>query len=158
MLRNRSYQPELLDNDNIPVKDLYQNLVELNIINTWLGGHDITLAGMTQIIKGSNKTSFTVADVGCGGGDNLKALAKWGRKYGIQLKFTGIDLKQDCITFGQENCKDFPEINFICSDYKHVDENFDIVMCALFCHHLNDQQMVEYLKWSYSHANIGCFI
>lgn len=41
-LKLRSYQKELLDGDNIPFDDIKQNMKELNIINTLLGGHDIS--------------------------------------------------------------------------------------------------------------------
>ncbi|NJL75939.1 MAG: hypothetical protein HC892_13885 [Saprospiraceae bacterium] len=46
--RNRTL--ELLDADDIPSADLYQNLKELDFINTYLGGHAITIAGVKQII------------------------------------------------------------------------------------------------------------
>lgn len=156
MFKSRSYQPELLDSDDIPTQDLYQNLRELNFINTWLGGHDITTAGIEkfkQVLKNA-----TIADIGCGGGDNLKAIAKWARKRNISIKLVGIDLKKDCIDFARENCKDFPEISFIESDYRLVDQEFDVIMSALFCHHLNDTQMVAYLEWCQKYARKGFFI
>lgn len=156
MFEKRSYQAELLDADFIPKEDLYQNLRELNFINTWLGGHDITIAGLKKIKHVLENA--TIADVGCGGGDNLKAIAKWARKKGIALKLVGIDLKQDCVDFAKENCKDFPEISFIQSDYRHVKQEFDIIMSALFCHHLNDKQMVEYLQWCQKYSRKGFFI
>jgi 2-polyprenyl-3-methyl-5-hydroxy-6-metoxy-1,4-benzoquinol methylase len=156
MFENRSYQAELLDSDLIPREDLYQNLHELNFINTWLGGHDITIAGIKKFLHVLNNA--IIADVGCGGGDNLKAIAKWARKKGITIKLIGIDLKQDCVDFATENCKDFPEISFIQSDYRLVKQEFDIIMSALFCHHLNDQQMVEYLQWCNTYSRKGFFI
>ena len=44
----RSLQKEILDQNDIPTGDLYQNLLELNIINTWLGGHQVTLKVLNQ--------------------------------------------------------------------------------------------------------------
>jgi len=156
MFKLRSYQPELLDATDIPTQDLYQNLRELNFINTWLGGHDITLAGI-KLFEGILPNS-TIADVGCGGGDNLKAIANWARKKEISVKLIGIDLKKDCIDFARKNCKDFPEISFIESDYRLVEQEFDIIISALFCHHLNDAQMVEYLQWCQKYGRKGFFI
>lgn len=156
MFKSRSFQAELLDDNNIPTQDLYQNLRELNFINTWLGGHAITLAGMRRskhILHNS-----TIADIGCGGGDNLKAIAKWARNNDIAIKLVGIDLKKDCIDFARDNCKDFPEITFIESHYQLINQGFDIIFSALFCHHLDDAQMIEYLQWCNTHARKGFFI
>lgn len=48
--KTRSYQAELLDNEDIPTKDLYQNLRELDFINRHLGGHSIILDGIKYFI------------------------------------------------------------------------------------------------------------
>ena len=45
-LSQRSNQKELMDADDIPFADMAQTLKELNIINTRLGGHAITLRGI----------------------------------------------------------------------------------------------------------------
>jgi cyclopropane fatty-acyl-phospholipid synthase-like methyltransferase len=156
MFDKRSFQKELLDADDIPSSDLYQNLRELNFINIWLGGHDITLAGIKKFE--SVLQNSTIADVGCGGGDNLKAVAIWARKNKISVKLIGIDIKADCILFAQENCKTFPEISFIQSDYRLIDQKFDVIFSALFCHHLNDVQMLEYLTWCEQNSNKGYFV
>lgn len=60
----RSYQSELLDNENIPTDDLYQNLRELDFINRHLGGHSVILDGMKYFIhliktKYSEKNIFS---------------------------------------------------------------------------------------------------
>jgi SAM-dependent methyltransferase len=151
----RSYQPELLDQENIPTHDLYRNLHELNIINTYLGGHRISLAGLAYFTK--KYKIKTVADVACGGGDNLIAMAKYARKHNLKIEFIGIDIKQDCINYAINNCKYYPEIRFIVSDYALVNEKFDIISAALFTHHLNENQLIQYLKWAKNHANIGIF-
>ncbi len=53
--KNRSYQAELLDNEDIPTEDLYQNLRELDFINRWLGGHSVVLDGIRYFIDSINK-------------------------------------------------------------------------------------------------------
>ena len=47
---HRSYKKEILDRDNIPVEDIVENMHELDFINTWLGGHSITLQGFKNLI------------------------------------------------------------------------------------------------------------
>ena len=41
----RSYQQELLDRHDIPFIDIKRNMQELEFINKYLGGHQITIAG-----------------------------------------------------------------------------------------------------------------
>ena len=62
--KTRSYQAELLDNEEIPTEDLYQNLRELDFINRHLGGHSVVLDGINyfiyskQIMFSENKLNF----------------------------------------------------------------------------------------------------
>lgn len=158
-MKSRSLQKELLDADEIPGEDLRQNLRELEAINHWLGGHNITLIGLNRLIN--KKKSFTILDIGSGGGDTLKAVAAWGRKRKYKLDLIGIDLKTDCIDFAKERCKDYPEISFIRSDYRCIDEfdlKPDIIISSLFCHHLTNDEIIDFLKWMYKHAGDGFII
>ena len=41
----RSYEKEILDQDSIPFADIERNMRELDRINTWLGGHRISILG-----------------------------------------------------------------------------------------------------------------
>lgn len=157
-IKNRVHTSELLDADNIPVADLYQNLKELNVINNWLGGHDITLTGLKKLLTTHKHSSVTVADVGCGGGDNLKYIAKWARTHNKSIIFIGIDIKQDCINYAQKNCESYPEISFICADYRSIKDDFDIIFSSLFCHHLNNEQLGEFIAWCSRYSKIGFFV
>ena len=71
---NRSYNKELLDRDDIPFSDIKQNMHELNVINSTLGGHHITLSGLRQLI-GNNK-EIVICEIGCGGGVKCLLFAK----------------------------------------------------------------------------------
>lgn len=62
--KTRSYQAELLDNEDIPTTDLYQNLRELDFINRHLGGHSVVLDGIKHFINSkqiinSNKNIYS---------------------------------------------------------------------------------------------------
>ena len=51
MFKNRLYTKELLDGDDIPKADLYQNLKELNTINDLLGGYNITFNALKKVLS-----------------------------------------------------------------------------------------------------------
>ena len=56
-LRHRSYEKELMDGTDIPFEAMAQTLKELNIVNTRLGGHKITLSGIKRLIGSATSVS-----------------------------------------------------------------------------------------------------
>lgn len=150
MFKNRSYQKELLDEEHIPKVMLWQNLKELEFINTYLGGHQITRSALNRLIPLlKKKSSVTVADIGCGGGDSLKAIHHWFISENIKATIIGIDLKPDCIEYATKNCKDISQIQLLCDDFRNVFTSYqkvDIVHASLFCHHFTELEIVEFIK------------
>lgn len=157
-LHKRSYEKELMDRDDIPFADMARTLKELNIINTRLGGHSITRKGFARIL--GNMKTISVCEIGCGGGDNLKAIEKYCLANKISVKFIGIDMNPECIQFAQQQ---YPKLNcqWICSDYAKVEFGVnkpDIIFSSLFCHHFTDEQLVSMLGWSRQNSAKGFFI
>ena len=97
LLNSRSTDKEYLDNCSIETKDLYRNLVELDIINKRLGGYNASRKGLTALLN-ATKAIHTVLDIGFGGGDSIKELSKFSNKNNAKLFFYGIDLKNDCLS------------------------------------------------------------
>lgn len=62
----RSYKKELLDTADIPLEDTLQTMKELNIINSYLGGHAITLKGFKNLLQQKKKPLFVKLDVVAG--------------------------------------------------------------------------------------------
>jgi 2-polyprenyl-3-methyl-5-hydroxy-6-metoxy-1,4-benzoquinol methylase len=156
--KQRSYQKELLDGDDIPFPAIAQTMRELNTINTLLGGHAITLKGFKQLVK--DKKEITVCEMGCGGGDNLLAIVKYCQENKIKIHCIGIDYNKECIAFAKQNIYLKENTEFICSDYAKVnfETNPDIIFSSLFCHHFTDEELVLQLKWMKTHARLGFFI
>ena len=117
--KHRSYKKELLDQDNIPFEDIKRNMEELDKINTILGGHKITISGLSGLLKKKSvaDAEIHVVEIGCGGGDNLRAIKNWANKNKIALSLTGIDLNPSCILFAQHQPGN-KGIEFICADYR----------------------------------------
>ncbi len=160
-LRKRSYQKELLDHDDIPFADIRQNMKELNTVNSLLGGHHITISGIQQLVKKNNAGDpLSICEIGCGGGDNLKAISNWCNKKNIRAAFTGIDIKPECISYAKEQ---YPMLDakWIISDYRLV--NFGsskptIIFSSLFCHHFSEDELVSMLLWMKTNSATGFFI
>ena len=157
----RSYKKELLDRDDIPFDHIRRNMQELDFINRHLGGHDITLDGIVALIK--DKAIFNqqlaVMEIGCGGGDNLRAIKEWAAYIKLPVQLTGIDINEECIAFARQQEKN-KGIDFIRSDYKLIspDPKPDIIFSSLFCHHFTDEELLCQLQWMKAHSRLGFFI
>ncbi len=153
----RSLEKEILDDPAVPFADIKKNMQELDFINTWLGGHKITLAGFKKICD--NKKKISVCEIGSGGGDNLRVIKKYCAEKNIDVELTGIDINVNCTTFAASR-KENENINFITSDYAAVnfDKKPDIIFSSLFCHHFTDEQLIRMVQWMNANSTLGFFI
>lgn len=160
-LNRRSYKKELLDKEDVSFADIRQNMKELNTINTLLGGHKISIEGIRQIVgKFETDQPITICEIGCGGGDNLKAIEKWCSNNLIKVKLIGIDIKAECIEFAQQQNPTL-DASWIAADYKNVNfknEKPGIIFSSLFCHHFIEEDIVNMLQWMKANATRGFFI
>jgi hypothetical protein len=173
MFKNRSYQAELLDNEEIPTEDLYQNLRELDFINHTLGGHSVVLDGIKYFVnsifhKNTENTNISniseninIFEIGSGGGDNLRAIRAFLNKKNIAHQLGGVDLKEDCVRFSESFETNLPKINYQIADYQLA--NFpegkpSIIFNSLFCHHFREEELIKMLKWMHQNTEIGFII
>lgn len=158
--KNRSYTPELLDNDTIPTEDLYQNLRELDFINRWLGGHKVVLDGVRAFLKKDYEVpALSIMEIGSGGGDNLRETGILLNKKKIAYQLQGVDLKEDCVQFAQRQ-QAIP-IAYQTCDYQLADTHLQkphYIFNSLFCHHFKDEQLIKMLQWMHRNAEKGFFI
>ncbi|OYU93354.1 MAG: SAM-dependent methyltransferase [Bacteroidetes bacterium B1(2017)] len=145
----KSHQKELLDAEEIPEPDLIQNLKELKFINTFLGGHDVIKKGLKKF----GKESYKILEIGSGGGDNLMML----KKHFPENDYAGLDIKEVCITYSESLDS---QINWIKEDYKkhQPDKPYDLIFNSLFCHHFDDDALIEMLIWMNKNSKKGFFI
>ena len=159
----RSYEKELLDRDDLAFDDIRQNMQELDFINTYLGGHKITIDGLKELVKATEQSGsreWVICEVGCGGGDNLAAIARWCKTRRLRASFIGIDINPYCIEVAAGKLTAL-SVKLICSDYALTNFNGikpDFVFTSLFCHHFTDGQLVDMLQWMQRNSREGFFI
>jgi 2-polyprenyl-3-methyl-5-hydroxy-6-metoxy-1,4-benzoquinol methylase len=160
---SRSSELEIMDDLQYEGEVVYKTLRELEIINRLLGGNQVTINGVNQLLKekpGEHQV-VTIADLGCGGGDILKQVAQWGKKKQILLKFTGIDANPHIITYAKKNTEAYPEIDYKAINIFSLDfrnQNFDIVLATLFTHHFTDYELVSLFRSLKTQARIGVVV
>lgn len=154
----RSSQKELLDRDDIPFADIEKNMQELDVINTWLGGHAISQKGLKQLI--GNHKQVRICEIGCGGGDNLRVLSRWCQRHGIEAGVIGIDNNVHCVAVARQRWTG-DNAEWVCADYREMsfaDRRPNIIFSSLFCHHFTDAELVDQLRWMERNAGMGWFI
>lgn len=151
----RLNQTEMLDEPGIPFEAIRRNMQELAVINRRLGGHRVSIYAC-QALAGSLPT-FSIAEIGSGGGDNLDAIGRWAARRQKEMKGSGIDINPECVRYAAGR---LPAFTFIHADYRnlHFEERPDILFSALFCHHFSSEELVTQLRWMYDHCRVGFFI
>ncbi len=166
MFSKRSYEPELMDDFNADKQVIKLTLAELEFINRWLGGNNVTVSGIDKLLNhyynsNPNKSEIRCVDIGCGGGDILKIMAKWARKKKYNFIFTGIDANNFIINYASKNTTQFSEIfyeNLDVFSEKFQNQTYDIVTNTLFCHHFTNEQLIKlFMIWK-KNSKIGIVI
>ncbi|RYE24644.1 MAG: methyltransferase domain-containing protein [Sphingobacteriales bacterium] len=139
-----------MDDPHAPEKELWQNLRELEVINDRLGGYKVILNALSKL---KLPQPMSIIDIGSGGGDTLRSIAKWAKKSRQHVALTGIDLNPVMTKYAEEHSKQYPEINYLTSnifDSQLDNMHADVVTCSLFCHHFTHSELVLLLKRMYT--------
>ena len=147
MFKNRSHTLELLDGE-VDKTDLILNLKELHIINTLLGGYNISINAFKKI----NLHNKNIIDIGSGGGDTIHQIYKYTQRHNIKCHLYGIDLKQTCTEYAAAHLPQ--RLTFITDDYRNVTDHInqpDVIHACLFTHHLTEVQIVELIQFALKH-------
>ncbi|MDX5348389.1 MAG: methyltransferase domain-containing protein [Hymenobacteraceae bacterium] len=166
MFAKRSEEPELMDELSLSGNALKQNLDELEVINKWLGGNEVVTDALDQlrqmpVFKPFSGKQLKIADLGCGGGDILREVAQWSKKRQQPVALTGIDANAFMINYATGKCSSWPQIQLLQQDIfseNFKNEQYDIVICSLFCHHFTNQQLIQMLQQFYSQAILAVII
>lgn len=159
---SRSSAAEMMDDFTIEGSVLRDTLDKLETINRLLGGNSATLKGLKKILLKSSKTkTITIVDLGCGHGDILRDVAKFGRKNSYKFKLIGIDANNAAIDYAKALSKDYPELSFETIDIFSEDfkkQTYDVVLCTLFLHHFKNNEIIPFLKSTVQKASIGVIV
>lgn len=160
--KQRTDATEIMDDFSISGKILHKTLNTLANINKWLGGNKVTLNGLKKVIKNHPKNEpLTIIDLGCGGGDILRKVSKYGNNEGYSFKLIGIDANKDAINYARELSKNYPEISFInCDVFSEEFESltYDVGLSTLFLHHFDENQIINLLSAIKKKAKLGIVV
>lgn len=156
----RSIEPEIMDSFELQGEGLKKTLKDLERINRLLGGNRVTIKGIEKL-RFSDSGKIHIADIGCGSGEMLRKIAKWGRKRDLKLKLVGVDANPHTIKIAEDLSADFPEISFkvqniFSEEFKK--NNYDIISCSLTLHHFKKNEINNLLCTLKKQARLGVVI
>lgn len=158
----RTEETEIMDDFSLEGEELIDALDQIAKINQLLGGNKLTLHGLKKLLAKADKTkSLVIADIGCGNGDMLRMLARYGKKNGFIFKLIGIDANAFTIRYAEDLSKEFDNIEYKCLDIFSPDFNtlkYDIALCTLTLHHFTNAQIEDVLKRVNNNASTGIVV
>ena len=165
MLINTKYrtdEPETMDDFAMEGEILRDALEKIAKINQLLGGNQLTLLGVQELIKNIPKTTtIKIVDVGCGNGDMLRTLADYGFKAKLDFQLIGIDANNFTVNHAKKLSENYPNISYQWEDIfdKHFEElKYDIVLCTLTLHHFKDNEIVNLLNVFNANSTVGIVV
>nr|WP_294785774.1 methyltransferase domain-containing protein [uncultured Flavobacterium sp.] len=158
----RTEEIEIMDDFSLQSEELIGALDQIASINQLLGGNKLTLHGIKELLKKADTSKIiTITDIGCGNGDMLRMLAKYGKKNNLQFKLIGIDANAFTINYAEKLSKDYPNIEYLCMDIFSEDFSrlqYDIVLCTLTLHHFTTDQIASIMAVLNQNSSIGIVV
>ncbi|MDD2820834.1 MAG: methyltransferase domain-containing protein [Flavobacterium sp.] len=160
--KQRTDKPEIMDDFSMEGDVLRDALDKIAKINQLLGGNQLTLRGIQELMTTiTTAKELTIIDVGCGNGDMLRTIADFGLKNDLEFKLIGIDANAFTINHARKLSKYYPNITYLCKDV--FDEPFsklkyDIVLCTLTLHHFKEDEIMKLMTLFYANSTIGIVI
>lgn len=138
----RRRQPELMDQPGLSPAEHEQALRGLARINALSGSGRILWPDLQALACKLAPKPLRVLDVATGGGD----LPRWlYRRSGGAFQITGLDFSETAIELAKKQSP--PQIRFIVGEALRspLAEEYDVVLCSLFLHHLDEDDIVAFL-------------
>lgn len=141
---------ELMDRNDCDVEKLENTYRQFAVINRLLSNwRRIYKKRLLPLMSDFTKT-YSLLDIGFGGGDIPLAISRWAKKDGVKLEITAIETDERAFDFAQSLPQD-PVVTFKnCSstDLKKESEQFDFVISNHVIHHLEEKDLSTILSES----------
>ena len=146
----RSTLPEEMDGENVDTATYQRCLSELDFINRLTFTHRPTLRWLADATRGLPVGStFSVLDVAYGHGDLLRVIARWADRRGLKAQLSGIDLNPRSAVAARSATAPSVAIDYQTGDVFSYTPTVrpDFIVSSQFTHHLNDRDIVRFLRW-----------
>jgi len=136
--------PELLDTDTGTPAEIAAALSDLRHINQWFGGIAATQSMIADVARKLDVSSLSLLEVAAGAGYVPQTASARLRSLGIKLQVTLLDRAQSHLRNIAGNGTSAVAGDALALPF--ADQSFDVVSCCLFIHHLEPQQVVQFVN------------
>jgi 2-polyprenyl-3-methyl-5-hydroxy-6-metoxy-1,4-benzoquinol methylase len=156
-MRTRSAEGELMDRADISFAEFSRCLASLERINILTLAYRPTLRWLDGVLRTDD--GLHILDAGSGGGDMLRRIARLARRRKKSVRLTGVDANPWSQRYAEGRNED-AAIYYETRDALAASSGPppDIVISSLFAHHLDDAELVRFLRWMHGAAGRGWFI
>jgi len=154
---HRSHEAELMDGEEVSQAEYSACMKDLATVNTLTLARRPTLSFIGRALAARTGETLTVIDVGYGAGDMLHAIA---RRWGKRLRLIGVDLNPRSEAVAQELAPPGTSIRYVTGDVFTwpEDDPIDLVISSLVTHHMDDAEIVRFLRWMETRARLGWLV
>lgn len=152
---------EWMDDDDVDLKTFDGCLKDLSRVNVVTLAHRPTLNFLRDIAEAGlwpKDRPLRILDVGSGHGDSLRAIDRWAARRGLAVSLTGVDRNPWAASSAAAATPPGRPIRWVTADVFDYEEPADLILSALFTHHLDDGQLAQFLAWMNQKAIIGWLI
>jgi len=136
--------PELLDTDTGTPAQVTAALSDLRHINQWFGGIAATQSMIAEVTRKLDVSSLSLLEVAAGAGYVPQTASARLRSLGVKLQVTLLDRAQSHLRSSSGNGTWAVAGDALALPF--ADDSFDLVSCCLFIHHLEPQQVVQFVN------------
>lgn len=150
----RTVIPELLDIDAGMPGEIAASLADLKRISRWFGSVSTLARLVRRIAKDTGQKNFTMLDVGSGPGDVARSLREELSCSGIGLQVSLLD--QSTRHLSNHHSKNRVAANALALPFR--EKSFDLVACSTFAHHLEPNELIEFVNRALNIARTAVLI
>jgi 2-polyprenyl-3-methyl-5-hydroxy-6-metoxy-1,4-benzoquinol methylase len=142
--------PEILDSDACSPADVQATLRDLGRVNRWFGGVATTQRMVERAADVSGTKHFSLLEVAAGSGEVPEVVRQKLARRGITLNVTLLDRARSHLPGKKLAAASRTATNHgVVADALALpfgDGAFDLVSCSLFAHHLDEQQLTQFMR------------
>lgn len=161
-LAGRVLVPERMDEERVSPEELAVCLRDLERLTGLALGHRPVLDWLRRIAQaaGGRREPLRLIDVGSGGGDTLRRIARWAAKARVEIALEGVDLNPGAKVVAERATDPALPIRFRTANVFDLEDEPapDLIVSSHFAHHLTDEELVRFLRWMDGRARVGWFV
>jgi len=159
----RAETPELMDTEVTGFEEFRACLVDLERVNGWTFTFRPVVAFLDRLMREGKLPSdrpIAIVDIGSGYGGLLRGIDSWASRRGLTVDLVGIDLNPWSAKAAAEATAPGRPIRWLTSDLfdYRPEGGIDLVVSSQFTHHLDDAQLVRFIRWMESTTRVGWFV